>query len=115
MSRRILVVCDDLLFWARIRAGAQSAGTTAVRISDAASLEAALAEGGIVRVLADLGSKSVDPLSLARRLRGLPEPPVLVAFGSHVDDDLLEQARLAGYDEVLPNSALHRRVEELTR
>ena len=115
MSRRILVVCDDLLFWARIRAAADAAGTTALRVSDAASLEAALAQGGIVRVLADLGSRSVDALALAVRLRGLPGAPALVAFGSHVDDALLERAREAGYDEVLPNSALHRRVAELTR
>jgi CheY-like chemotaxis protein len=113
MSRRILVVCDDLLFWARIRAAAEASGATAVRATDGAALEAALAEGPIARVLADLDARSVDPLALATRLRSLPDPPRLVAFGSHVDVALLERARLAGYDEVLPNSELHRRVAEL--
>ena len=115
MSRRILVVCDDLFFWARIRAAAEAGGATAVRVTDGAALEAALREGGFARVLADLDARSVDPLALAARLRELPEPPTLVAFGSHVDEALLERARLAGSDEVLPNSALHRRVAELTR
>jgi CheY-like chemotaxis protein len=115
MSRRILVVCDDLLFWARIRAAAAAGGALAVRVSSGEALEAALREGGIVRVLADLDARSVDPLALAARFRALPDPPTLVAFGSHVDEDRMERARLAGYDEVLPNSALNRRVAELAR
>lgn len=113
MSRRILVVCDDLLFWARIRAAAVANGVAAVRVSDGPALEAALREGGFHRVLADLDARSVDPLALATRLRGSPDPPALVAFGSHVDEALFERARLAGYDEVLPNSVLNRRVAEL--
>jgi CheY-like chemotaxis protein len=115
MSRRILVLCDDVLFWARIRAAAEAAGSLAVRVTSGQALEAALREGGIVRVLADLDARSVDPLAVAARLRELPDPPTLVAFGSHVDEDQMERARLAGYDEVLPNSALNKRVAELAR
>jgi hypothetical protein len=55
-------------------------------------------------------------------LRAVPDPAVLrrlvpsariVAFGSHVDDDVLDAARAAGIDEVLPRSSFFRRLPEL--
>ena len=36
-----------------------------------------------------------------------------IGFGSHVDRELLEQARTAGCDEVLPRSEFFRRAREL--
>jgi hypothetical protein len=36
-----------------------------------------------------------------------------IGFGSHVDHDLLDAARAAGCNEVLPRSAFFRRLEEL--
>jgi CheY-like chemotaxis protein len=115
MSRRILVVCDDILFWARIRAAADGMGLAVTRVTDAAALEAEMAEGGIGQVLADLDARSIDALSVAARFLALPDRPELVAFGSHVDEETLERARRAGYDQVVPNSVLHRRVGEILR
>jgi hypothetical protein len=37
----------------------------------------------------------------------------VVAFGSHVDTDLLDAARMAGVDEVLPRSVFFRRLPEV--
>ncbi len=36
-----------------------------------------------------------------------------IGFGSHVDEDRLEQARLAGFDEVLARSVFMRRLPDL--
>jgi CheY-like chemotaxis protein len=110
---RILGFVDDLLFASRIEAAARALGARWQRVSSAAEArsahEEARSEGGrVALVLLDLGCRSGDALELARELRaggGLAGVP-LVAFGSHVHAERLEQAREAGCDQALPNSAL---------
>ena len=113
MSGRTLFVSDDLLFWARVSALARSRGRDARRIGDEASLAQALSEGGVSRVIFDLGSRSVDPLAWATRLKALAPAPELIAFGPHVDETALFAARSAGFDHVLPNSRFHRDLASL--
>jgi CheY-like chemotaxis protein len=113
MSRRILFVSDDVMFWARIQTAARSAGREIVRIDGESAMEAAHRSGGVARVIVDLGSRSVDALAWAARWRASMDAPELVAFGSHVDDAALARARAAGFDRVMANSAFHRSVEEL--
>ena len=104
MSGRVLVVCDDLFFWARIHDAAKTRGREALRIADEETMERAWREGGVATILADLGSRSVDLAAWASRWSARPDSPRLVAFGSHVDADSLERARRAGFDPVLPRS-----------
>src|SRR5262245_39645467 len=113
--RRIIFVSDDLLFWSRVQGLARSAGTEAVRIGDEASMERAFGEGGVTRVIVDLGAKWIDFASWAARWNGADPRPELVAFGSHVDEAALSAARAAGFDRVMPNSRFHREVGELVR
>jgi DNA-binding response OmpR family regulator len=112
MSGRILFVSDDLLFWARFQALAKSSGRDARRIGDAAAMEAAFVEGGVTRVIVDLGAKSLDPLAWAARWKGAASPPELIAYGAHVDETALFAARAAGFDQVMPNSRFHRLLAE---
>jgi hypothetical protein len=57
-------------------------------------------------VIVDLGRAGV--------LEVLPRIGVrTIGFGSHVDTELLEAARAAGCDEVLPRSQLFRRLSDL--
>jgi CheY-like chemotaxis protein len=104
LSERILVVCDDLFFWARIRDAAKSRGREAIRVGDEEAMEQAWREGGVGTILADLGARSVDLTAWAARWKTLHDGPRLVAFGSHVDVDSLERARRDGFDPVLPRS-----------
>ena len=115
MDGRILFVSDDVFFWAKVQAAAKAAGREALRIGDEATMETALAEGGVTRVLFDLGSKSVDPVRCVARWRVVSPNPELVAFGSHVDEGALAAARAAGFDQVLANSRFHRDLSELVR
>jgi DNA-binding response OmpR family regulator len=112
---RIVFVSDDLLFWSRVQSLARAAGTEAVRIGDEAGMERAFLEGGVTRVIADLGAKGVDLAAWAERWRGATPRPELVAFGSHVDETALSSARAAGFDRVMPNSRFHREVGDLVR
>ena len=108
MSGRVLFVSDDLLFWARVQAAARSAGREARRIGSEQAMEEAFAEGGVLRVIFDLGSRSVDALSWAPRWKSADPAPELVAYGAHVDEAALFEARAAGFDQVMPNSRFHR-------
>ena len=113
MSEKILFVSDDVFFWARVQGVARSLGHDAVRIGDESSMDAAFREGGVTRVIADLGSRSVNVLAWAARWKGSTPSPQLVAFGSHVDEGSLAAAREAGFDLVMPNSRFSRSLAEL--
>ena len=112
---RIVFVSEDVLFWSRVVSLARSAGADVVRVSDEASMERVFREGGVKRVIADLGAKGLDLAAWAARWAGADPRPELVAFGSHVDEAALAAARAAGFDRVMPNSRFHREVGELVR
>jgi DNA-binding NarL/FixJ family response regulator len=115
MAGKVLLISDDVMFWANVHALAKGAGVPAARVADEASMEAAVREGNLAKVFADLGSRSVDLLGWARRLKALDPPPRLIAYGSHVDAEGMERAAAAGFDEVMPNSRFHRTLPELLR
>jgi hypothetical protein len=94
-AARVVAHVPDLLDRSKVAAafpGARFAGTAA----ELAGVEADL-------VLVDLARPGVlDVLPSVRARR--------VGFGSHVDDVLLDAARAAGCDEVLPRSVFFRRL-----
>jgi hypothetical protein len=112
LNPRILFVSDDILFWARVQALATSMARDVKRVGDEASMQAAFADGGYSRVIVDLTCRAVDVFGWAPRWKGLSPPPVLVAFGSHVDDGAMTAARTAGFDHVMPNSRFSRSMRE---
>ena len=72
--------------------------------------EALVGLAGVDVVLVDLSKKGVLE-ALPRIVAGAAR---VVAFGSHVDKQLLAAAKEAGCEEVLPRSAFFSRVRELT-
>lgn len=104
MSGRIVVVCDDLFFWAKIHGAAKLRGRDAVRVGDEAAMDRAFAEGGVETILADLASRGVDLSVWAARWKERADAPRLVGFVSHVDVAARDRARLAGFDTVLTRS-----------
>ena len=112
MSDKILFVSDDVFFWARVQGLAKSLGRNAVRVGDEATMEAVFQEGGVARVIVDLGARSVDALAWAARWKGTSPAPQLVAFGSHVNEAGFAAAREAGFDEVMANSRFSRSIAE---
>ena len=113
MAERVLVVCDDLFFWARIESTARLLGRDAVRVTSEDAMEEAWREGGVGKILADLGARSVDVIGWAPRWKARPDPPTLIGFVSHVHVEAEERARAAGFDSVLPNSRFSRTLAEL--
>ena len=98
MARNVLVVEADLLALGRLEATAASTGA-AVRTCNVNDLSDMLETRAFDLVVLDLdrgGEPALDSLAKARD-DGYG-PPEVVAFVSHVDDDLIEAARRAGVE-----------------
>lgn len=102
----VLAIVSDLIFASKIRESAQHAGV-AVDFATSAPRIIELAAGQPSLVIVDLNFHNINPLSLIDQLRRQPDlgGTKILGFGSHVQTDLLEQARQAGCHVVLPRSA----------
>ncbi len=113
----VLAVAADLFFAAKIKGAADSAG---VSVRFAKSCAGALAQARAEKpalVLIDLHAEQGEPLALAEAFKNdadLREVPLL-GFFSHVQTELMHQARAAGYDQVLPRSAFFKRLPEILK
>ncbi len=105
--KRVLAAIPDLFFGSKV---VGAAGKLGIQVQIAASRQAVLegARSGPDLVIVDLDASGIDPIGIVQPLRsGSPgRPPQLVAFASHVRDDLLAAALTAGYDQVLTRGAL---------
>jgi DNA-binding NarL/FixJ family response regulator len=111
----ILAAVDDFLFRSKIRATAKHvnadvrfAQTPDEILSQARELKPAL-------VIIDLNSTKADPVATIAALKA---DPVLgriraIGFASHVHVDLINAARNAGADDVLPRSAFAGNLAEI--
>lgn len=111
----VLVAVDDLLFSSKIRATAKAAG---VEIMFARSPEEVLTQARTARpglVIFDLNSGKTDPIATIAALKNDPALSGLrtLGFASHVHTDLIDAAREAGADQVLPRSAFAGNLAEI--
>ena len=110
----------DLFFRSRIEATAEAAGVPVIVSGTIEELLEKMRERGSGAVLVDLGAGAADgadeaAIEAIRILKGLDPSPAIVAWGSHVDVEAFEAARVAGADRVLPRSAFSRRLPEILR
>ena len=111
----VLIAVDDLLFSSRIRATAKQAG---VEIVFARSPDEVLQQARTLRpalAIFDLNSGKTDPVRTIEALKGDPQSAGVRALGvaSHVHVDLINAAKRAGADEVLPRSAFAGRLADI--
>jgi CheY-like chemotaxis protein len=108
MSRNIIAVVDDLFFASKIRGTAEQVGiqVTFPRGIDAV-IEAARHDQPSL-VLCDLHAQKIDTTELARALKADESTRRihLLGFFSHVQTELHDNAEQAGFDRVIPRSAL---------
>ena len=107
VRKRVLAAIPDLFFGSKVTGAAAKLGIhVQVAVTRQAVLAAALSKPDLVIV--DLDAPAVDAIGLIGELRSGSgvRPPRVVAFASHVRDDLLAAARAAGYDQVLTRGAL---------
>jgi len=110
-----IIAVDDLMFSSRISAAAKGLGV-AIRFarSPEAVIEAVRATGASLVIL-DLNSARVRPLEAVAALKADAALARVrtVGFVSHVQTDLIDQARAAGVDQVLARSAFVMQLPQL--
>ena len=97
-----LLISPDLFFTSKVTGTAQALGLRVDSVDDIATAKSRLEAGDIGCVLLDLAAPRV---SVAELLTAMPDSArvPIIAFGSHVNVELLESARAAGA-EVMPRS-----------
>lgn len=109
MTMKIAAATPDLMDRSRITSAL--AALPDVDAVFVASPDALVGLAGVSAVLVDLskrGALDALPAIVASGAR-------VIAYGSHVDRSLLDAARAAGVDEVLPRSAFFSRLTSLLR
>lgn len=108
-----LLISSDLFFTSKVTGTAQGLGLQVDEVGDVASVAARLMTGDVGCVLLDLATSRV-PVSevVAARPAGSRVP--IIAFGSHVNVELLEAARSAGA-EVMPRSQFSATLPDILR
>ncbi|HEX8071446.1 MAG TPA: hypothetical protein VF546_15930 [Pyrinomonadaceae bacterium] len=115
MMKRVVAAVDDLFFAAKIRTTGEQLGVLVEITRDADALVARAQQESPALVIVDLQAQRFDPFALAaafkadEALRGVP----FVGFFAHVQAELQQRARAAGYEQVMPRSAFTKRLPEL--
>ncbi len=113
----LLYLAADLIWATRIKGVADALGLPARPVRTLDMLEARLADCRVSGVLLDL-DKPDEAIAMIERLRRSPvqgdAPRIrILAWGPHVAKDLMQRARDAGADEVLPRGAFDRNLEDI--
>ena len=115
-TRRILAAVQDIFFTAKISAAAKRVGVNVEFIREEDKL-LQHAESSPSLVIIDMNDSGIKPLELVRKLKtNSPERDVqIIAYLSHVQQDLMRQAQNAGCDLVLPRSVFSQNLDDLLR
>ena len=114
-QRPVLAYCPDLLFRTKMTDTGRHLGVKVEVASSLSELEERASATKPALILIDLGSNGVDYPHSIRRLRSALPDTTLIAYGSHVDKSLREQARTAGCSEVFVRSEFVKILPDLLR
>ena len=117
MTRNILAAVDDMFFAAKIRATAEALGVNINFHRRLDGLVTAAQEQSPDLIIVDLHNEKLDPIELARALKGNEAAKAipLLGFFSHVQTDLHRAAVEAGYDQVMPRSVFSRDLAQILK
>jgi DNA-binding NarL/FixJ family response regulator len=109
----VLAAVDDLLFSSKIRATAKQVGVDVTFARTPDDILARVRELKPSLAIFDLNSGKMDPIRLIELLKAEEGSVRTIAFASHVHVDLIQAAKRAGADEVLPRSAFAARLADI--
>ncbi len=109
----VVAFLDDLIFATKLSATATAVGTTVTIVRTLEELGGQLDSAAVELVIVDLSAGRDDPLEAIALARAAAPTVRIVAFGPHVEGDLMNGARQRGADTVLARSAFVRKLPEL--
>ena len=110
----VLFLTTDMMFSSRVLGAAGALGIECKLIGRPQQL-AGVSAGDCRLVLIDLTLQPLDLPATVASIRAVAPSAKIVAFGPHVDEQLLAGAKAAGCDLVLPRSQFHKQYVELLR
>jgi CheY-like chemotaxis protein len=113
-NKRILAVIEDLLFTVKIADAAKRSGLQAQFVKTEQDALAAAAEPPLLVIL-DLNINAVNPIELIAKLKETGRKVPVIAFVSHVQGELKQQAHDAGADMVMARSAFSTNLPQILK
>lgn len=115
-DKTLLAVVDDLLFTVKISDAAKRAGLLAQFVKSEQDVMERAKEKPLLIIL-DLNAASVKPVDLITKLKESPETKgvSLIAYLSHVQGELKQQAHEAGADIVMTRSAFSQNLPQILK
>jgi DNA-binding response OmpR family regulator len=110
----VLALPADLIFGARIRATAESAGVETVIAKDPRDLLSKLSEKETRMVILDLDRRGLAITETIQQIREASTATIL-AYVSHVREDAIREARAAGADKVIARGAFAHQLADLLK
>jgi DNA-binding NarL/FixJ family response regulator len=109
--RRVVALMDDIFFQMKV---AETAKHLGIEFKVATNTDALLSllEPRPQLVIVDLNARN-QPIDAIVKLRAASKDIRVVAFLSHVQRELAEQAKIAGCDEVMPRSSFTQNLAEI--
>ena len=116
MAATIVTLVEDLFFLAKIRETAKAVGVTVVTV-DLRRGSAAIAEVQPQAIILDLNSRGLPAVGWIQALKSDPATRAIriVGFVSHVQEQIISEARAAGCDSVMARSAFTEQLPDLLR
>lgn len=116
MAATVVALVDDLFFLAKIRETAKVIGVKVVTC-DTRRGAAAIAEAEPAGIFLDLNCRSLPAVDWIRTLKADPATQGIriTGFVSHVQEQLISDARAAGCDQVMARSAFTQQLPNLLR
>lgn len=108
-----IAIVSDLIFGSRIAGTAKQVGTACKVVRSPQALQDALESDQPATVLVDMSCDELSPAEAIRITKSQCPQARVVAFFSHVQTELMEQAKAAGADDVWPRSLFVQRLPKL--
>lgn len=112
-SINVLALVGDLIFESKIRGAAQTGGVTIHAVRTAGDLLIATTRLAPKLILVDVNVLGASTADVVGRIRQAAEGARIIGFASHVDAALMERAKAAGADDVMPRSRFNTEIVDL--
>ena len=114
--RYALTLTSNLMFRSKLDAMLAANQLVSKRIKAVEDISRLIADSAPSIAVIDLATSTTDPVKVVRALRDDHHLDIpILCFGSHMKTELMEQAREAGANKVVANSAMSGRGAELIR
>lgn len=110
----VLALVDDLFFQAKMAETARHVGVALQTVASGDALVAAIAKSAPRLLVVDLNARQ-GPLQALEKLHAAGNTLPVIAFLSHVQTELAQQAAAAGAQRVLPRSKFNMEMAEIFR